>query len=947
MDSHTPCDVHQEMITVKEEIGTDEEYDGEANMIVVEEINMSGDTEERNETEEEEGRNEIEEDEEGRHEIEEEERHETEEEEEGRNGIEEEGRNETEDEENTIVEDEERNETEERQEEEEHYMDPKVNVDINAESGQERVDLFQQPFVMDYLHKYINTKDTEVNNESLQIENEYETFVNSRCVCRLCTKSDQKIFMRLFFNDQRMTPIANKIAYLMGTDKVELDLLPQQICLGCSELVDSSYSALMRFTESYEILSDIVAEFKEKTHVFYKKKDKKIGICLNVSDKGYQFSPKIQSVSNTPESNTRVTRQTIASPSRVKCYLCMKSFASGDLQSHVTEAHGCKIEYKCVKCSIAFPTFADLTNHMNKSDTCGSKENEEPSNIKLEYESENENDNEEEIAHYEVNIVKQLLAEDDSLLAGNRKKKIVSDQYQEMLKEGKVECRSCNYCKRLFKSTASEELIKSHILVHLFSSAGENGEAKDIIDINTLDLTEHIGSTCCYVCTFCKMPKLSPEALREHLSQFCSTFANMYSLKIRDRRRHGKTRGKPHHCKICADAKPYKNKEYKAHMLENHPELIMQCMHCPSFFFERSVIQFHIMTKHVQQTDTRDEAKKPKKRKKGSILCEFCSRECQSKVGYRLHVLKTHLNGNKGNNKTLRERRDMSEYAVMHCHICDKIFRFKEGKPALEFHIKRHDYPNNKIQCCNREYINYAKYRKHIASHSKTWPCKVCSMKCESMVLLQDHVTECHTQCKECGYVAKNYQDHTKHTQQAHGQDVVCVVCNLMFNTRKELMIHKRQFHWEEVAGENGKQDLPEPVLCCGRTFIKKENLKRHTAKHQDTICKTCGDMLKSKLALLSHNATHHRQGVECGFCHKTFTNADSLKYHMLRHTQGRQFNCACGLSFYTEADMHKHQRTRKTPCLGKLVEDQTVDTVIVNPDEVMMDWEVEESELN
>ncbi|KAL1462869.1 hypothetical protein WDU94_014673 [Cyamophila willieti] len=866
------------------------------------------------------------------------------------------------------------------------------------------VDLFQQSFVMDHLLKYTEQKISYLNMDfSTQTGNENDTIVSPRCVCRLCTKADKTIYMKLFHGDKTMTPIANKIAYLMGEHKIEQDLLPQQICLGCSEMVDSSYNALRQFSESHQILTNVVAEFRNKTHLIYhNKRDKKVAQYLKISDKDYEFSSNSQTTFGF-EGRARIGQSSTNNSSSVKCFVCMENFASGDLlKAHTCEVHGCKIEYKCTSCNITFPTFTDLRAHMNISTVCTVKHKD----TKLEHEiknnqnvdlplSENENNdlsvNEDDIIDdrrksenndrsSEIDFDDDIIIPNDdstdpkirNVLIKRRKKRILSQYYFQISKKGPVESRSCNYCDNIFKSIHSDEHIKAHVLTHLSCLS----DTKESNDINILDIGQHTSTISSYVCSVCKIARRTPAELKAHLSRNCSMLRKKYNLKSR---RGGNTaflkrKSIMYYCKTCNDDTPYKNKDFKFHIKENHPELeqkkiktvskfqnilhncktcnsdtlytlselkihtkenhpelVVNCPYCQSCFIKKCKLRTHIKAVHLKSkeasaTSVTDEDKVP-------LLCEFCSLECKSKQGYLNHVKKTHLNPNTKpkKQKTLRQRFQLRERIQKklrnssgdqyYCHVCNKTLQFKEGSAGLEFHIRRHNYPDNKIECCNRKYEVYIKYQTHLRSHSRNWPCKVCGVLFPSMVQLQDHLTQRHKRCEDCGHIAKTFKLYMKHKDK-HKKSLEdkfsCFICNLQFDTKHGLWAHRNQFHWEECCKPKEVRDLPEPIACCGKKFLRQDNLKRHTAKHRDTPCKKCGDVLESKLALLSHNAVHHTQGRECPYCCKMYTNSDGLKYHMLKHTHGRQFKCLCGLAFYTESDMRKHQKNRKTPCIGK-----------------------------
>uniref|UniRef100_A0A8D9ESU8 Zinc finger protein 26 n=1 Tax=Cacopsylla melanoneura TaxID=428564 RepID=A0A8D9ESU8_9HEMI len=755
-----------------------------------------------------------------------------------------------------------------------------------ADPTKQFIDIFQQPFAMDYyVQNHVQRQDQDFNpNISSLQENENETFVSCRCVCRLCAKTDQTIFMRLFDDTKTMTPIAGKISYLMGNSKVEQDVLPQQICLGCSEMVDSSYIALQQFYMSHQILSDIAAHL--------------IGTM------------SIPGLFNSKHKDIKLENQS--------------EHIENDIDDFSIENN---------------------EDDLNQPADDFSIETDDP-------------DLKQPSAH----------GSDSPALTGIKKKRIVDKHYLNMLKEPLVELKSCNYCGRIFQSTFNDEFIKSHILVHLCSPS----VCYDYdMDINTLDISQHVGTTLCYLCSFCKVPKPSPVALKTHLKSCCSTFANKYNLKIppqrlyRDRRPNlNKT---CHYCKTCKDGTPFKRKEFRVHMKDNHPDLILNCLHCSSIFFEKRPLQAHIKMQHLRNTSTnavtaneeklpeRSSTKKVQKKKLENtpVMCEYCSMQCMSKSGYANHLKKVHLNPSANPNRKISFRtRDRKQKSLrngwewQYCHVCEKTLQFKEGPKGLEFHLLKHKSPNNKVECCNREYEYYCKYKNHIQSHSKSWVCKICGETCASMVLLQDHLTACHTRrtyCEECKYESKSLRNYHHHMQAIHHViNVKCPLCDQVCKTKRELEFHHRQFHWTEFF-QPRESDLPEPVICCGKKFLMDANLKRHIAKHRDISCKTCGDWLKSKLALLSHNANHHKkQGVKCVYCDKMYTSSDSLKYHLLKHTHGRQIKCVCGLSFYTESDMRRHQRTKKTPCKGMNVEEsEDMKIVVVGAD--VMDWSDEE----
>lgn len=534
----------------------------------------------------------------------------------------------------------------------------------------------------------------------------------------------------------------------------------------------------------------------------------------------------------------------------------------------MSEEHDCLTEYKCIRCHTIFPTLSEHNEH-NCIDN----------DVESDTYCDNNND--------DSDTNEENLSEDKPFKKRYGSKKfMVEVQSDKIFQSGTKDSRSCKYCNRIFKSMFPETHLKAHVLTH---------QNVDFGNPDNFNLDEHIAFVPCYICTFCKAPKISRSQVKSHLTYHCTTFKKKFQFKLRKPvHRNG---AEPAFCKTCADDIPYNAKDFSQHVRENHPEDLFKCSFCPKTFLARQSLALHNRNRHVNQE------------KDKSVMCEHCSRVCKSYSGYRQHVIKAHMNGNDGPKKRCR-RKPFSTRKIpvptnverLRCPICNVSSLFKNGQAGLDFHILKHNSPTGTVYCCNREFKNFVKYSRHMKGHSRTWNCRHCGMHFESCTLLRDHACAHGNIARETG--------------------IYCRTCHTTFSNKKDLRLHRRTVHWDEdeTGVDDRKRTLRDPVVCCGWTFYTRINLLSHQKSHQDTPCKSCGDVLNSRTALKKHVEMHHAElRKECAYCNKTFYNTDALKYHMLKHTQGRIFKCPCGYSFYTEFDMRRHQMLKKeknTPCV-------------------------------
>ena len=161
-----------------------------------------------------------------------------------------------------------------------------------------------------------------------------------------------------------------------------------------------------------------------------------------------------------------------------------------------------------------------------------------------------------------------------------------------------------------------------------------------------------------------------------------------------------------------------------------------------------------------------------------------------------------------------------------------------------------------------------------------------------------------------------------------HEQSHRCDTCGKSFgrkdNLKRHALVHTRKM----THTLPHPQPHPQQVTCdirshmcdtCGKSFPRKQNLKRHTLVHTGVKthpCPICGKLFSRKDQTKCHMKIHVcvrtfvRKSIFCSVCGKSFIKPDALKSHELSHSQVKPHTCAtCSKSFVSMVALKAHMQ--------------------------------------
>ena len=321
-------------------------------------------------------------------------------------------------------------------------------------------------------------------------------------------------------------------------------------------------------------------------------------------------------------------------------------------------------------------------------------------------------------------------------------------------------------------------------------------------------------------------------------------------------------------------------------------------------------------------------------KKKSAFACQLCSKAFPSKRMLAKHE-KYHVDKNTSckqcgqvfNQKWKLEQHIAKEHLgqSLECKECGKQFQWHRNLLA---HINLNHVREIRYRCKNCP-LTFLKKKSFILHHREKhkeaiepW-CSLCYEVFDGLKQREDHqcgkientgrITICHKHDPPMQF--KHQSDLLEHIKTHHSSEdngltplqKSCPVCHKKFLLRKNLVTHMKRLHDSEGSGMNFK------CQYCDKTFYYQREKEAHENTHtgnKNFKCH-CGKAYSSKKALYDHTKLVHSETkvtYSCEICGKVLRDKYKLKYHMMVHSEKRNFKCSqCSVEFKGAENLRKH----------------------------------------
>ena len=263
------------------------------------------------------------------------------------------------------------------------------------------------------------------------------------------------------------------------------------------------------------------------------------------------------------------------------------------------------------------------------------------------------------------------------------------------------------------------------------------------------------------------------------------------------------------------------------------------------------------------------------------------------------------------------------------CNSCGKGFSFKHN---LKNHLQKVHSVKGLAKCdvCEEEFNHYKDLLKHkkmlhpkieklgsnVHAKAGNYVCNICDANFKSKTGHRYHIKTLHNtiknfECKDCGqkFAQTHILDNHLKGDNCISRIRNCDSCDEVFNSKKELVQHRRQFHREKF--ECG---------ICNAMLATKGSRDIHVefmhTKIKNFECTTCSMQFYKKPQLQQHvQKVHMGITYDCHICTSKLTNKQSFEYHMKTvHSVAKVYKCdrngeACEEQFETLRDLIRHRK--------------------------------------
>ncbi|XP_034109322.1 zinc finger protein 616 [Drosophila albomicans] len=377
---------------------------------------------------------------------------------------------------------------------------------------------------------------------------------------------------------------------------------------------------------------------------------------------------------------------------------------------------------------------------------------------------------------------------------------------------------SCEMCNREFATEASYNVhMKKHLIiereVHVCNNCGLLSESND-------KMTAHVENED----SVCFGVDIYVELLRDaYICEYCSTYYKTKS-DLRAHRDSGLHKDGVFCCQPCGkefnDMKLYRHhmRTYQLQRADVAHRKLEICLYfmCDYEDCTESYISWNSLYTHKRRTHDLAE-KLDAKPKADEWICQFCQKQCRSKMSLSVHVARSHNNNNVACKLCKASYKDdealKKHHAYWHEPVeCSLCFKVVKNRRNFDTHMNVVHSDNKRYACsvCQKGFYHKSEMEAHKRLHNQSYSCEKCSFITRSKKSLAVHVLGQHYrrfafECKQCTKRFGRQQGLTNHILRVHSTKFTCRDfleggCNRAFNTSAQLTVHVRKVHNSSIS---------------------------------------------------------------------------------------------------------------------------------------------------